>query len=658
MGAAKSIQHWLRKVAGIHHPGLNDEDEAAMEMAEGLESTLTALPPTKGRLRRPLTKDNFEEKLWGFLTAGDELTAGSVQLVNLMEVHERFTRHWGRIGEMVHMLVQMIISDHLAEDDVYIRLREHSYAIVFPGLPLPEAESKCAYIAAKISHYLLGTPMETSDDRLQSIAFALDEAMLNTGDSLHEAFCQAVEKAENRTAPSPTTGSVGGAAAQPEGPAFVEMAAGEPVADCLLGSDAFEEYLELASADTGAGCVGGMQILDIDAVQQRYEAYWDRIGEQVMTIVQMVIEDHLSKEDRYTKWEGKSFLIYFGKKSPDEAKKVCHRITREITKLLAELDSDADRLAVDHTILDLERTVIVKEEPHLPQIKRLLGEKMSGGVERVKARPPTKIWSSDQADAVPLDISFSYWPVWYVRRSVITTSVCLPAKQMPDGRTRYGHGLLGKQVNLSSLVELDEKTLQRTCEDMSRMFENGRKALIVCPVHYYTLSKPDGRKRYMTVCDNIPEMVKKYLSFEVVGLPGEISPVFTREIVGDLQPYCRSVGAQFPLNRSSFGNLAGTGINLIGADISDQLLPESKIMRLMEQFVSGAEGVKMEAYIRGLHSISLVTSAVGSGFDYIAGPAIQEDSPSPDYVMRFEAEDLFSHLIARQKMEISEAATG
>ncbi|MGB1547361.1 MAG: diguanylate cyclase domain-containing protein, partial [Alphaproteobacteria bacterium] len=363
-------------------------------MAEG---SLPVLPPSRGRLRRPLTKNDFEEKLWELLTTRDELTAGCVQLVDLMEVHERFIRHWGRIGEMVHMLVQMIISDHLDEGDVYIRVKEHNYAMVFADLSLPEAQEKCAYIAAKISHYLLGTPMDKPGERLQTTALTLDQGMLESGIPLYEAFCQTVEAAKMATAPAFSELQTDPAESEPT--AFVELESrnrnGE---DSLISNQDFEERLNLACSgtDSEAGCVAGMQVLDIEHIQQHFEAYWDRVGEQVMTVVQMVIQDHLSEGDRYTKWEEKSFLIHFRDKSPEESRAICQRIAKKITQLLEELDEEAHHLAVDHGVVELERVVISQEKRRLSEIERRMREKLSKSADRIQVKSPPKLWTSDQ----------------------------------------------------------------------------------------------------------------------------------------------------------------------------------------------------------------------------------------------------------------------
>jgi hypothetical protein len=67
----------------------------------------------------------------------------------------------------------------------------------------------------------------------------------------------------------------------------------------------------------------------------------------------------------------------------------------------------------------------------------------------------------------------------------------------------------------------------------------------------------------------------------------------------------------------------------------------------MNRFARAAERVSMPRYVHGAHTLSLVTAALGAGFNYIDGDAVAKLVDHPRHVAEFRLADLYGMVAAR-----------
>ncbi|MBV8535492.1 MAG: hypothetical protein JO128_07860 [Alphaproteobacteria bacterium] len=62
----------------------------------------------------------------------------------------------------------------------------------------------------------------------------------------------------------------------------------------------------------------------------------------------------------------------------------------------------------------------------------------------------------------------------------------------------------------------------------------------------------------------------------------------------------------------------------------------------MERFAAAAKRVGLVAYVHGLQSVSLATSAIGAGFDFVDGDVVKSVVDQPQAAYGFDMSDLFA----------------
>lgn len=110
--------------------------------------------------RRLATRESFESRLHDFRErrgdAARSLVTGNVQLLGLSEVRAFFGADWSAIRDTAYRIAEHCIENHTTADDLYVRVREENYIILFGRLSREEAERTGREIAADISRALVG----------------------------------------------------------------------------------------------------------------------------------------------------------------------------------------------------------------------------------------------------------------------------------------------------------------------------------------------------------------------------------------------------------------------------------------------------------------------------------------------------------------------
>jgi hypothetical protein len=106
--------------------------------------------------------------------------------------------------------------------------------------------------------------------------------------------------------------------------------------------------------------------------------------------------------------------------------------------------------------------------------------------------------------------------------------------------------------------------------------------------------------------------------------------------------------AEVPLKQGiHYQTLKSIGIDGIGICLEKEN-PEQQIMGILNSFSSAAKSYKIShTFVLGVSSLSLTTSSVCAGFDYVGGTAIHDAVEHPDTIHKFRHENIVSALLEK-----------
>ncbi|MBB6250734.1 hypothetical protein [Nitrospirillum iridis] len=100
----------------------------------------------------------FRQRLRAVLGPREAAAAGCVQFVGLDGLKEKLGPRWGAAQSRVHALVERLLRQTLASEDVYYAYGSETYVVVFARLNATQASLVCAKIMQELQRLLLGEP--------------------------------------------------------------------------------------------------------------------------------------------------------------------------------------------------------------------------------------------------------------------------------------------------------------------------------------------------------------------------------------------------------------------------------------------------------------------------------------------------------------------
>jgi hypothetical protein len=403
---------------------------------------------------------------------------------------------------------------------------------------------------------------------------------------------------------------------------------------------------------------GRLQIIGLQKIKKRIGKKWDELQGVVYDIVEAVIRENIRKGDLYLRHEEETYLLIF---ADADLQQSTHRAKQIATEIQKRLFGVKEPDLKDLTILSDARITHAHEagEKDMPSLAELLagppqqdpdaappGEEKqlppaikpvyvgAGAIEEKSAEEPEQI--------------ATYMPLWDVHNKALTTYLCLPLPK--DGqKTPFEHYKdLTAQAPYSARVQVDLCLLSAILPILEKMAEDGRKLFVVCPVHYDTLYRQESFDQLIAACHAIPGVVKERLFFLlIVGLPETLPAKDAFWFVPLVKNHmCRAIFAEIPLDdMPDMQILKGSGIDALGVSLPANPV-EADVMPQINDFEKNIAGSGISrSFILNVPSLSLVTTAVCAGMDYLGGDAIHDNVPEPSSMYRYKHEDLISALL-------------
>lgn len=163
---------------------------------------------------------SIETRLQAMLAARRIVPAGRLQFINLAPIRARFGAQWPTIADRADAMATAIITRSLGRVDLFLKVDELAYLILFGALSEQESEVKCGFLASEISRRLLGEESGLEHGEIQSVVVNAGAPRTGSTISIDDIVAQVVKRADEKAGQTPepvereaTTGTL------PSGPA-------------------------------------------------------------------------------------------------------------------------------------------------------------------------------------------------------------------------------------------------------------------------------------------------------------------------------------------------------------------------------------------------------------------------------------------------------
>jgi hypothetical protein len=382
--------------------------------------------------------------------------------------------------------------------------------------------------------------------------------------------------------------------------------------------------------------------------RQVFGAEWARMEEKAKAVAAAAIERRLAKGDIYTLYGEEDYIILFASLTECEAQVKSALIAREISNRLIGACADSSLVEIKTAVAVVGPELKFENIDPDPLLKEVL-HRAAAPVDP-PLEPPTP--GSSEASGLSgdplarLSLAFVYRPIWFVKRKIISSYVCVPARAERSGNIAYGYAVLPGGDKSQLVGDLDCATVQRLAADLDKRAGHESTPILGMAIHFETLARTATRTRFFETCRIIPAPSRQRIIFELVGVPRDIAPSRLYQLATLLRAACRAVLLRVPLDFRDFARVRGNPFHALCADLSGEFQSEVEMIREMEQFAERVRRRGFKTYTHGLRSVGLTVAAVYAGFDYIDGDTVTSLNEGPAQIRTFELEDLFRSLIA------------
>lgn len=392
---------------------------------------------------------------------------------------------------------------------------------------------------------------------------------------------------------------------------------------------------------------GRLHMIGLEKVKPSFGTRWPQVAEKAHEIAKLAIERRLTSQDLYTRFGDLSYLVVFGNLGQAEAQVKCALIAREIAEKLLGTQAAAKLMQVSFVTMQKNGELIFQDVGDLDALVREFETRWAEQqAAETDARRAAFQWTAPEDaerswEALAKQISYCYRPMWYVHAQAVTTYHCLPTQVSQDGDLLVGYNILPKDAPPRYIPRLDGLLLRKAAQELMWLRNADKPLLLSIPVHFETLARTRTRIAYINDCHEVPEELRRHLVLELVGVEDGVPAGRLIELTSALRAECRALLIRLPIGFMDFGAVGQTHITACGLAVDEATMPEAMLFKEFNRFCDEAERVHKQKYVHGLSSKSLLTAALGAGFDYVDGETVASMTDHPQAAYRLELANLF-----------------
>ena len=381
--------------------------------------------------------------------------------------------------------------------------------------------------------------------------------------------------------------------------------------------------------------------------------------------METISNKYLDKGDIFIPYRDDSYIFIFSTSSLEEGQLKARLISLKIQEELFSLEEEElRRIEIAHSVRVLNTRTMkggslseaieqmnaeVELESPAMSIEESLATRLPPLVTEISAknyRSENKF--SKQITPLP-SLNLMYMPIWDAEQEALASYLCLPSANDPDGNLLQQYRENCANQNLHGKAAYDLSILADVALELSLITENKKSVFIICPVQHDTLHRFDTYAVYKEALLKIPAMQRKHLILMIMN-DDENTPLkdkfwFTTALQGLVNKLYIDVSLRNDVNLAL---ISASGFEAVGTTLDLPIESEQNILNFIKAFGARAKVFKIpKAFVLNVCSISITTTSLCSGFDYVGGSAIHANVVHPDTVYKFRHEDLLKGLRAK-----------
>jgi len=362
--------------------------------------------------------------------------------------------------------------------------------------------------------------------------------------------------------------------------------------------------------------------LDILCLAPQVASQKGELGRTAKSILKEVLNEYLNAErEHYEDLKNGRYILHIASINHDLGTFKVEVIGREIQRRINKAISNNEKKTASepHSRISALRRAPLKKR-RLPEKKFMVEEPPLDYLELVK-----------QTEVV-------FRPIWNVSKNHLTGFI---ARHKCEGMNINKY--VSDQLTIAAQCQADLGLLVLSTVELKKALDREQKVVIILPVSFDTLARQQFREQYLEFCRRIPAKIRDLMVLHIKKIPANAQKERLQEVQRDISELVRSVIITSDLRNQNFDRLLGQHIHAGIVSLEDAPEKEIHNISLMESFVEKMSALSRAAMVDGISSKSMLCAALGAGFSYISGPAVQPDQKNMAAMRPFGLQSIYGY---------------
>jgi EAL domain-containing protein (putative c-di-GMP-specific phosphodiesterase class I) len=253
--------------------------------------------------------------------------------------------------------------------------------------------------------------------------------------------------------------------------------------------------------------------------------------------------------------------------------------------------------------------------------------------------PDITITETDRAALGALKVAFH--PVWHTKNNLITGYYCDVTRGNARLRLEDMPELLEHNTPEVATAKIDAAVYKQAARAMGYLLKEGLKALLIVPIHFSTVDRLRYIGTLLEAGQGLPDEAKSLVVMELKEFPRDLTNFRLREPVSYLRTRSRALLAQIGFETVDLEMFKGLGFHGVSVDLIQHEWKEQRLLKGFERLVEDAEEHKLQSFVHGIGSKSLVVAAIAAGVRYMDGSAVSDPVNNPHHIRPYEIDMLY-----------------
>ncbi|MFT6510996.1 MAG: hypothetical protein ACJAVO_000479 [Parvibaculaceae bacterium] len=410
-----------------------------------------------------------------------------------------------------------------------------------------------------------------------------------------------------------------------------------------------QQQLEALFDKPDALLAGKVQLIGLEKIREALGDEWERLKATIHIALENLLASQLRPQDRYLSVGEDSFLIIFAEDDEVFVAGAVARIVGKMRELLigsrlhekggVDILSTIGRLEQDEAggikFAELPSPTVETSAP-----SPVTTEKMSPAFSPLekKASMPKLRQVAERKGAAYQTV---YAPVWDAFHQVLSTYAVIPIAfaRNPHATPLVGHDVLPSTASDVDIAELDMKHLRIMLEMISELYENEFAVFLVASVHFKTLSNGGLRERYLGLCRQIPEFLRKYIGIQIVGTPDQVAESILTQRVAYLRPFFGNVNVRLSKLDVNALTYARSGVGGMTFCYPTDPIEQRQAPALLARHVSDLLAHRIRVTVEHVPDLTVAQKLKDLRVTYLTGACFGTPLDTPNNMKRYRLAD-------------------